>query len=132
MVRIEAAGGAVMRISNGEKEVLLIERNGIWDLPKGKRETGESVSECAVREVSEETGLKEVELTEFLGVTFHTYLLDGQNIEKKTYWYRMETADGNGLRPQEEEGITQVVWVNLEEARSLVGYQNLKDVLSRV
>ena len=52
---IDAAGGLV-RDSNGQ--YLLILRNGIWDLPKGKREKGEDVARTAVREVMEETGIR--------------------------------------------------------------------------
>ena len=48
---VDAAGGLV-RDMNGQ--YLLILRNGIWDLPKGKREKGEDVAQTAVREVMEE------------------------------------------------------------------------------
>ncbi|GAB3964757.1 NUDIX domain-containing protein [Plantactinospora veratri] len=48
-------------------QVLLIERsdNGYWALPAGAMELGESIAECAVREVWEETGLKATEVTPF-------------------------------------------------------------------
>jgi len=39
---IEAAGGVVL---NSKREVLWILRNGIWDLPKGKVESGEKMSD---------------------------------------------------------------------------------------
>ena len=129
---MEAAGGVVLRKTGGEEEVLLIERNGIWDLPKGKREEGESVSDCALREVAEETGLREITLTNFIGVTYHTYLQDDQKIEKKTFWYQMAAADESAMSPQQEEGITQVKWVELEEAQRLAGFQNLKEILNKV
>ena len=51
MPLIEAGGGLV---SDAGGRVLMIFRNGRWDLPKGKLEPGERIEECAVREVSEE------------------------------------------------------------------------------
>jgi hypothetical protein len=54
---IEAAGGLVF---NSKKQLLLIERLGVWDLPKGKIDVGEIPEIAAVREVEEEcavTGL---------------------------------------------------------------------------
>ena len=55
---VKAAGGLVI---NKSGEVLLIFRRGKWDLPKGKLDDNESLVECAVREVQEETGLKNLE-----------------------------------------------------------------------
>ncbi len=56
---VDAAGGLV---SNESGQYLLIFRNGMWDLPKGKREKGESTAENAVREVMEECGIPTPEL----------------------------------------------------------------------
>ena len=104
---IEAAGGIVRNLA---KEVLWIRRNEKWDLPKGKVELGEELNETAVREVEEECGLHSIELGELLGVTYHTYHFKGQNILKKSYWYAMSCSVEQVLIPQEEEGITEVVW----------------------
>lgn len=76
---------AVVRDDAGR--VLLIKRsdNGQWALPAGAMELGESIAECAVREVREETGLSADEVTPFAlytGVDYtttnmwgHTYQL---------------------------------------------------------
>ena len=49
--------------------VLLIQRtdNGLWSLPGGGQEVGESVAETAVRETREETGIR-VEVFGMVGV----------------------------------------------------------------
>lgn len=54
--KVEAAGGIV---TCGSK-VLVMKRNGIWDLPKGKVEKGETLKDAALREVGEETGFQHV------------------------------------------------------------------------
>ena len=62
---IEASGGIVQ---NEKKEILFINRLGKWDLPKGKIEPGEKEEESAVREVNEETGVKDLHLKKKIGV----------------------------------------------------------------
>ena len=75
MKMIEAAGGIVI---NKDEKILFIYRLGKWDLPKGKLEPNEKLDEAALREVEEETGLKELVLENFVNTTFHIYK------EKKT------------------------------------------------
>ena len=67
---VKASGGVVFNFKN---EILLIYRNGVWDLPKGKIEFGESYEDAALREVAEETGVKNLYLKNFLVTTYHTY-----------------------------------------------------------
>ncbi len=56
-------------IVNDKDEVLLEKRsdNHLWGLPGGLMELDESIENCAIREVKEETNL-DIELTRFLGV----------------------------------------------------------------
>lgn len=62
---ISVGSRCVLRDDDGR--VLLVRRadNGTWALPAGMMELGESVRDCAVREVREETGLEVRELTPF-------------------------------------------------------------------
>ncbi len=105
---IDAAGGLVF---NDRKELLLIHRNGLWDLPKGKWEEGESMADCAMREVEEECGITDLILNEHLMESYHTYRIKGFRILKKTDWYIMKSNQENFI-PQTEEGIDQIKWVN--------------------
>ena len=106
---IEAAGGVVV---NSKREVLWILRNGKWDLPKGKVELGEKVENAAVREVEEECAVRGISRGALLGVTYHTYSYKSEVILKKTYWYAMTCFKEQVLKPQLEEGITEVVWAD--------------------
>ncbi|WP_317043804.1 NUDIX hydrolase [Chryseobacterium phocaeense] len=124
---IEAAGGLV---SNPQGELLFIKRLGKWDLPKGKMEKGESREESAVREIEEETGLKEVKLVKFINTTYHIYIeRNGEKILKCTHWFEM-TFDGEDTsKPQIEEGITEVAWKNTTQIEDEVfpsTFQNIK------
>ncbi len=125
---VEAAGGVVYRVKNSEVEVLLIFRRGVWDLPKGKRDPGEKPEQCAAREVSEETGVGYPEIKQRLIETIHYYEEDGIIIRKLTTWFIMITPNEK-VTPQQEEQIEKVRWVELEEAKKLVGFENLQKVL---
>ncbi|MFM1877064.1 MAG: hypothetical protein RL266_2801 [Bacteroidota bacterium] len=126
---IEAAGGLV---SNTNGDWLFIHRNGMWDLPKGKLEAGESIEECAVREVAEECGIEEPTIVKPLTPTYHTYELKGQRILKPTYWFLMHSSDDSELIPQTEEGIAEVKWVSAEKAKELVkaSFGSIQEVIT--
>ena len=106
---LAAAGGVV---KDAEGHILWIQRNGKWDLPKGKLEHGESLEEAAIREVFEETGIGNVTITGEAFNTFHTYEAGGVIHLKSTFWYPMR-HDGIQTRgcPQAIEGITDVTWL---------------------
>ena len=107
-ILIRAGGGLV---ENEKGEILFMFRRGKWDLPKGKLDPGETLAACALREVSEETGVTRLELKKFLLVTEHEYEENGLPILKETHWYQI-IANGNQLLiPQTEEDITELKWL---------------------
>jgi ADP-ribose pyrophosphatase YjhB (NUDIX family) len=127
---IEAAGGLVYNLDN---QLLMIFRNGKWDLPKGKLESGENISQCAMREVEEECGVEELSIVKKLKSTYHTYKLNGKAILKRTYWFKMNSNYKSKLTPQLEEGITKVEWVSLSEVPLKLenSYGNIKELFIR-
>ena len=107
----EAAGGIVI---NEIGEVLAIFRRGLWDLPKGKLEAGEKKKEAALREVMEETGVKNLKLSDYSKTTYHVFKRKvGTRVLKKVKWYEMK-AKKQALTPQKEEGIQKAEWVNFK------------------
>jgi 8-oxo-dGTP pyrophosphatase MutT (NUDIX family) len=112
---INAGGGLV---KNDKNELLFIERNKKWDLPKGRAEKGEDIETTSLREVEEETGVKNLSIDKFLQETYHIYRNKGKYNLKVTHWYLMNTDYSGDLVPQLEEGITQAVWKTNAEANS--------------
>ncbi len=108
---IQAAGGWVM---NDHDEVLMIHRRGKWDLPKGKLDPGETLEDCAVRETTEETGVKHITAGPLLLVTYHTYEENGHHILKESYWYDLRVKGRPKLTPQKEEDIAAAEWVPID------------------
>ena len=111
---IIAAGGLVQ---NSKGEMLLIYRRGFWDLPKGKLDAGESIPDCAIREVQEETGIQTLELGQFICTTTHHYFDKwiNKDAEKHTHWYAMLSLENETLVPQTEEDIEKIEWVPREQ-----------------
>jgi 8-oxo-dGTP pyrophosphatase MutT (NUDIX family) len=128
---IKAAGGVLYSKGKSPQTILLIKRNGVWDLPKGKLEEGESIEECSAREVAEEVGVPLPRIIKFIGETYHEYEMNGEKMGKKTYWFSMETDQPENLVPQKEEGITGLEWVKTSEALKMMGYQNLVDIIKK-
>lgn len=109
---IEAAGGLVQH----NETFLFIKRNGVWDIPKGKLDKGETPEVAAVREIEEECGLVEPEIIKHLINTWHTYEHKGKMVLKKTYWYWLKATETKmNLIPQAEEGITEVTFFKKSE-----------------
>jgi len=124
---VTAGGGLVVRHGVGGVLLLLIFRRGAWDLPKGKLDGGETVSECALREVREEVGIGELEITSEAGTTVHGYPEKKRYVVKTTHWYFMQTPERE-FTPEEREGIEAVVWVPWTEAQQRLGYRTLRDL----
>ena len=126
---VRAAGGLVI---NNKNEGLIIYRRGYWDLPKGKIDPGEKKKAAAIREVIEETGIKNVTLHKKLITTYHTYRgVNKKRILKKTFWYTM-SAQKAPLVPQKEEGIKKAEWTNLKDFMGNKPriFRNIKDIIN--
>ncbi len=125
---IEAGGGLVR---NEKDEYLFIYRRGSWDLPKGKIEDTETKKEATLREISEETGIKKMNILQKLTVTRHTYRSNvGKRLIKKSHWYLVETIR-QPLIPQKNEDIEKAVWMTLETffSKKRQVYPNILDVI---
>ena len=94
---IIAAGGKVI---NNKSEILFIYRNKKWDLPKGKAEKNEIISETALREVEEETGIKNLSIIKPLDKTYHIFKRGGKNYLKSTYWFEMKSDFNGKFKPK--------------------------------
>jgi 8-oxo-dGTP pyrophosphatase MutT (NUDIX family) len=109
--KIIAAGGLV---TNANDELVMIYSRERWDLPKGKLDDGETIEHCAIREVEEETGLKNIVLADLIGITYHEYFdkYVQEDVIKETHWYAMQVWGEQKLQPQTEEDITAIEWTN--------------------
>jgi 8-oxo-dGTP pyrophosphatase MutT (NUDIX family) len=91
--------GARAVVVDADGRLLLIHRsdNGHWAMPAGAMELGESIADCAVREVWEETGLRALAITPFALHTGPAYTVTnmyGDTYQLFSVAFRVDEWDG--------------------------------------
>ncbi len=129
VIPVSAAGGIV---KNSKGKYLFIKRYGMWDLPKGKVEDGESYKKAAIREVEEECSLRDIKLGKYLTTTYHVYF-DSQYLLKIVHWYKMKYKGTDAPQPQTEENIEFADWFSKKEIPELMEntYENIRTLVSK-
>jgi len=129
--RETSAGGVVYRLEDGVPLFLLIRDSyANWGFPKGHLESGEGAEDAALREVREETGLRELSSCGLIDTIDWYFRFRGRLIHKSCHFYLMETSQSD-TAPQRAEGITACQWVTYAEAHEAVSYANAREVLRR-
>ena len=129
--RETSAGGVVYRLEGGAPLFLLIRDSyANWGFPKGHVERGESPEAAALREVREETGLRELAACGLIDTIDWYFRFRGRLIHKSCHFFLMETTQSD-TAPQRAEGITACQWVGYGEAHEAVSYANAREVLRR-
>lgn len=112
------------RIVDGQREYLLVEAStvrGLWVLPKGHIEPGETPEAAAVREVEEEAGVRAAILAR-AGESEFTQ--NGKPVRTIFFLMRyLEDADAAEERAR--------AWHRYEDALSLIPFDNLRQVLTQ-
>lgn len=131
--RAVSAGGIVVR-QEGERSQLLLGRRSrdrqrvIWSLPKGTPDAGESLDETALREVSEETGLR-VRIVAPLGEIHYWFVRQGTRFSKTVHYYLMESLGGD-LAEHDRE-FDEVRWVDFDETSGLEMFPTERELVER-
>ena len=124
--QMAAAGGLVL--AGGQ--ALLIRKHHLWDLPKGKLDGDERPEDCAVREISEETGLNpqllsiRAPLCRSNYISYYSY----GPVNKTVDWFLLDYAGdvSDPLIPELSEDIDLCRWVRecdlMETSRFARGY----------
>ena len=89
------------------------------------------MEESALREVTEETGVKGLSLKKKIGETYHVYDQFGKHFLKTSHWFYMTCSSGQELIPQVEEHITEIKWVKTIDIKEPMKntYPSIKNIL---
>ncbi|NOS73622.1 MAG: NUDIX domain-containing protein [Methyloglobulus sp.] len=116
---------------NGHQQVLLIKRNqppakGLWSIPGGRLESGESLVEACRREFYEETNL-DVQVKHVVAVVerrlegFHYLIID--------FWVQL--VDENKCFPIAQSDVVEAKWINLDDLGSYNLVVGLAEIIVR-
>ncbi len=125
-----SAGGVVGRPGAQGLEIILVGRSEVrtWGLPKGTPDGEESLSETALREVREETGVLP-RIIESLGSIEYYFTARGTRFHKRVHYYLMEPAGGDVSLHDEEYDLVE--WVPIDEAIDRLTYPNEASIARR-
>ncbi len=126
-----SAGGIVFRKGGRGFEVLLIkDAYGRWSWPKGKIDKDEKSSDAAVREITEEAGLKSICIIGKIGRSNYFYRLKGELVFKTVFFFLVEATASEKLKVQRSE-IKDARWFKPEQAKKRVAYKGAKEMLEK-
>lgn len=125
-----SAGGVVHRHTDHGLEVAICGRDsdGVWGLPKGTPDAGETLEQTAIREVSEETGL-EVVIEEKIGVVEYWFARSGVRFHKFVHYYLMEAIGGDPASHDLE--YDRVEWRHVDDAMKTLTFKNEIEMVAR-
>jgi 8-oxo-dGTP pyrophosphatase MutT (NUDIX family) len=120
----------VFRASDNGSEVVICGRDsdGVWGLPKGTPDPGESLEQTALREVTEETGLN-VELVDKVGVVEYWFAREGIRFHKWVHFYLMEAVGGSTDNHDVE--YDRVEWRPADVALKTLTFKNEVDIVKK-
>jgi 8-oxo-dGTP pyrophosphatase MutT (NUDIX family) len=138
MQREFSAGGVLVRRLGGRWMLAAIRPGGkapgVWALPKGRIDEGESGEATALREVAEETGAHGRSLGKLGDVkyvfTWPPKPANGERIFKVVSFFLIRYEGGRlGDLPEEfRHEVAEVKWLPLEDAPRLLAYGGEKDM----
>lgn len=123
----ETAGGVVFRRGKDGIEILMIQdAKGRWTIPKGHVEEGERQEDTAKREVTEETGLNDIKILDYLGKIEFRYRKQDKLILMTTFVYLIQAVKNTDqYKPEQNEGIKDVAWFSVNEALDSIEYDDI-------
>lgn len=122
-----SAGGVVFK----DKKVLLLRNSrGKWVMPKGHAERGETLSEAAIREVFEETGVNARIIDTIDWIEYYFFEKDNL-IKKKVLWFKMEYISGD-LIPLRKEGFVEAKFFNKKDIKFKSMHRGERNILKKM
>jgi 8-oxo-dGTP pyrophosphatase MutT (NUDIX family) len=131
-----SAGGVLVRRLDGEWVVAAIrpagKPEGLWVLPKGAIDPGETGEQAALREISEETGAHGRSLGK-LGDTRYWFSWDGERVFKVVSFFLVGYEGGRlgDISDEFRHEVEDARWLPLAEAPSLLAYRGEREMAEK-
>lgn len=128
--RRERSAGIVLYrdTPGGNRLFLLLDYGRHWDYPKGHVERGEDDITAALRELEEETGIREARLVHGFSheIVYCFRTPGGKIVRKSVVFFLASTATTQVQLSEEHVGFD---WLNAEDAEARLKYPTAKRVL---
>ena len=128
-----SSGGVIL---NREGKVLILRRKteGTWVLPKGRVEPGESLRQTALREVEEETGLKDMKILREIGLVRYIFFWrpDNVNYKKTVHYFLMRLETDGEPRMTLEPDFAEHAWTSVDDAAKTLTFDNDRRIVRAI
>src|SRR5215475_3706973 len=106
--------------------------HGLWALPKGQIDAGESGEQTALREITEETGVSGRSLGK-LGDVRYTFTWEGERVFKVVSFFLVRYESGKlGEIPEAfRHEVAEARWLPLAEAPELLAYKGEREMAQK-
>lgn len=118
-----SCGGPVYKIDDGSRKYALLYRKPSrdkdsfesWHLPKGTLSSDETLDQCTLREIKEETGF-ETQIIKYLGASYAQYFHSGlgYEVERIVHYFLCEYTSGDSINMDHEHDAVE--WYTAQEA----------------
>jgi 8-oxo-dGTP pyrophosphatase MutT (NUDIX family) len=110
----------------GENTLLVCSKKGKWGFPKGKKHKKETLKECAIRELYEETGLTADKINIVNNICFHEVTKKGILSVELYLAYT-----NNMIKPkiQDQDELCDAKWIKIDQAYQLLDVKNRMSIL---
>ncbi|MFZ2390772.1 MAG: NUDIX domain-containing protein [Minisyncoccales bacterium] len=121
------AGGVV--INEYDEVIVVNQRGGSWSLPKGHIEKNETELEAAIREIYEESGVKNLELIKTLGSYERYGLYDQSSLKTRTiFLFKTVKQNLNPVDPDNPEAL----WIHKNKASEMLTHPKDKEFFLKI
>ena len=118
---------------DGHVLILRRKQEGTWVLPKGKMEPGETLVQTAIREVEEETGLKDLKIIRQIGLVRYIFLWrpDDKNYKKTVHYFLMR-INGTEQEMVLEPDFNTCAWEMPSKALKMLTFENDRRIVRSI
>jgi len=125
----EVCGGGIVYLNEGNKRLFLLiksSKTGWWVFPKGHKLDNEILKETSVREIKEETGMKNLEMNE----VYHEIInfVSNKGKEKEVHHFLFESFEKKVTLSNEHNDYK---WLEFGDAYNLIDHENQKRLLKK-
>jgi 8-oxo-dGTP diphosphatase len=132
IIRQVSSGGVIFRKNDDSVEIALVAvKDGkVWCLPKGIINKGEEPDETAIREVSEETGLKGRIIEKLGEINYWYYLKEEEAKCRKTVYFYLLEYEGGDISKHDWE-VDKAAWFQIDDALKIASHKNERDIIEK-